>query len=80
MKKELVQERALAIAADYLVTEGFCTLESVANCRKKRFNDNVCQKCVLEMLMYLGRREAQKAEELNNEQKQVLMPEMRSKS
>ena len=57
-RNEIAHERALRIAADYLVSEGFCTLENVSNCRKKKFNDNVCQKCVEEMLLYLGRREA----------------------
>ncbi len=61
-RNENILKRALANAAAYLVSDGFCTMESVSNCRFKKYNQQICEKCVTEMMLFLGRKETETAE------------------
>ena len=61
-RNEMVLERALAEAAGYLADEGCCMLGNESNCRLRKQNRRICEKCIIEKMLFLARKEVETAE------------------
>ena len=55
--KEKVLRHALYIAAQYLIDEGFCSMDTVANCKRDFRKKGECEKCISEMLLCIANEE-----------------------
>ena len=61
-RNELILERALAEAAGYLVDAGCCMLGNESKCRFGKQNRRICEKCIVEKMIFLARMEVETAE------------------
>lgn len=57
MKKDIVESRALKIAAKVMNAANLCRYENAGMCKKLYVDDKICEKCIRNWLLSKARKE-----------------------